>query len=103
MTEREDSRWSPARDHRGQLFCIVYIVHVNCIAFIYDHQGPPCPAIGIRGVRTPRRRWQLNAGDHPKYWQKTPIAVVIFSEHVKVNRGDGCSNEGFALAVLYLY
>jgi len=31
MTEREDSRWSPARDHRGQRLFIVYIVRVNCI------------------------------------------------------------------------
>ena len=35
--------------------------------------------------------WAI-AGDHSKYRQKPPIAVVIFSEHVKVNRGDGCSN-----------
>jgi len=28
--------------------------------------------------------------------------VVIFSEHVEVNRGDGCSNEGSAMAVLYM-
>jgi len=50
--------------------------------------------------RDDRTRGQLNTGDHPKYRQKTPIAVVIFSEHVEVNRGDGCSNEGSALAVL---
>ena len=28
--------------------------------------------------------------------------MIIFSEHVEVNRGDGCSNEGSALAVLYM-
>jgi len=40
MTEREDSRWSPARDHRGRRFFIVYIVNVNCIKikiFLFDN------------------------------------------------------------------
>ena len=37
--------------------CIIYhITNANKInAFIYDNQGQPCTAIGIRGVRTPRR------------------------------------------------
>ena len=34
-------------------------------------------------------------------WPNTTIAVVIFTEHVEVNRDDGCSNECSALAVLY--
>ena len=63
------------------------------------HRDPRCSYTVSRGVHC---RGQLNAGDHPKYRQKPPIAVVIFSEHVEVNRGDGCSNEGSALAVLYI-
>jgi len=66
---------------------------------VSGHRDPRCSYTASRGVHC---RGQLNAGDHPKYRQKPPIAVVIFSEHVKVNRGDGCSNEGSALAVLYL-
>jgi len=53
---------------RSTDFHRLYYVHVNWIK-TSNHQGPPCPAIGIRGVRTPRRG-QLNAGDHPKYRRK---------------------------------
>jgi len=67
---------------------------------VSSHRDPRCSYTALRGVHC---RGQLNVGDHPKYRQKTPIAVVIFSEHVMVNRGDGCSNEGCALAVLYLF
>jgi len=66
---------------------------------VSGHRDPRCSYTASRGVNC---RGQLNAGDHPKYLQKPPIAVVIFSEHVKINRGDGCSNKGSALAVLYL-
>ena len=63
------------------------------------HRDPRCSYTASRVFHC---RGQLNAGNHPKYRQKTPIVVVIFSEHVKVNRGDVCSNEGCALAVLYV-
>jgi len=66
---------------------------------VSGHRDPRCSYTASRGVHC---RGQLNTGDHRKYRQTTPIAVVIFSEHVEVNRGDGCSNEGSALAVLYL-
>ena len=63
------------------------------------HRDPRCSYTALRGVHC---HGQLNTGDHPKYRQKTPIAVAIFSEHVEVYRGDRCSNEGSALAVLYI-
>jgi len=66
---------------------------------VCGHRDPQCSYTASRGVHC---RGQLNTGDHPKYRQKTPIAVVISSEHAEVNRGDGCSNEGSALAVLYM-
>jgi len=65
---------------------------------VFVHRVARCSYTASRGVHC---RGQLITGDHLKYRQKTPIAVVIFSEHVKVNRGDGCSNEGCALAVLF--
>ena len=40
---------------RSTVFHRLYNVHVNCLKKAINHQGPPCPAIGIRGVRTPRR------------------------------------------------
>ena len=66
---------------------------------MFGHRDPRCSYTASRGVHF---NGQLNAGDHPKYRQKPSIAVVFFSEHAKVNRGDGCSNEGSALAVLYV-
>jgi len=66
---------------------------------VSGHRDPRCSYTASRGVHC---RGQMNTGDHSKYRQKTPIAVAICSEHVEVNRGDGCSNEGSALAVLYL-
>jgi len=66
---------------------------------VCGHRDPRCSYTASRGVHC---HGQLNTGDHPKYRQKTPITVVISSEHTEVNRGDGCSNEGSALAVLYI-
>ena len=62
------------------------------------HRDLRCSYTASRGVHW---RGQLNTDDHPEISAKTPIAVVIFSEHVEVNRGDWCLNEGSALAVLY--
>jgi len=64
---------------------------------------PSGSAVFVHRVARCSLPWAIERRWPPEISAKTPIAVVIFSEHVKVNRGDGCSNEGCALAVLYLW
>ena len=70
---------------RSTVFHRLHNVHVNCIKQAINHQGPPCSAIGIRGVRTPRcavftplaieRRWppeiSTKTTDRGAHFQRT--------------------------------
>ena len=100
------------RDDRTRGFAVVaregssrstvfHRLHCTCKLYkIRDHRVRPSEsAVFVHRVALSweiEHRWPLEIS------AKTPIAVVIFSEHVEVNRGDGCSNEGSALAVLYI-
>jgi len=102
------------RDDRTRGFAVVaregssrstvfHRLHCTCKLYkISDHRVRPSgSAVFEHRVARCSLSWAIEHRWPPEISAKTPIAVVIFSEYVKVNRGDGCSNEGSALAVLY--